>query len=114
MTKQRGRKATPDLIEARNYVLNNLFMAHLDDDKNLSNEVKERLLKAVKLGLGIKEEKVILKPDTFPYLESEIKENKEAYERIETVKRSSKNKTSLSSVEGDEYFNPEDCKEVEY
>lgn len=52
----RGRKADVGTYEARGYVLDGCLDRLLADEKDLSNEGCARLIKAVKFGLGIKEE----------------------------------------------------------
>ena len=53
-TKKRGRKAGIGTLEARKYVIQGLMYERLAADKALSEEALARLIKAVKMGLGIK------------------------------------------------------------
>lgn len=57
MEKKRGRKAGVGTLEAREYVLNNGLDTLLESVNDLSLEAKNRIVKAVKFGLGIKEPK---------------------------------------------------------
>lgn len=54
----KGRKPSKVVAEAREVVNNGQFEAVISD-LQVSQEVKNRIVKAVKLGLGIKEVKVV-------------------------------------------------------
>jgi len=55
--KKRGRKAGVGTTEAKKYVNEGLLDTLLEEVKDLSNEGRIRIIKAVKFGLGIKEVK---------------------------------------------------------
>lgn len=101
----RGRKAEVGTYEARKYVLYGCLDRLFSDEKDLSNEACARIIKAVKFGLGIKEEKINKVVSKVVQEETSVAPIKEK----EVLRKAS------SSIEvGDEYFKPEDCKEVGY
>jgi len=57
MSKQKGRKAEAGTYEAREYVQKGFLDRLLADETNLTDAGAFRIIKAVKFGLGIKEEK---------------------------------------------------------
>jgi hypothetical protein len=103
----RGRKADKGTYEAREFVNSGKFDLLLGGD--MSEDCQQRLIKAVKFGLGIKEEEIV---DVIQL------SNDNAYEeQIEQFAKPIKEKKALktsSNKDGDEYFAPEDCKEVGY
>lgn len=112
----RGRKAEAGTYEARKYVLDGCLDRLFADEKDLSNEVVARIIKAVKFGLGIKEEKII---DSDPNhhktnCECEYCQDGQKENTVPIIEKKTSQKENLDNSEGDEYFKPEDCKEVGY
>jgi len=56
--KQRGRKAEAGTYEARDYVIKGCLDKLFIDKKDVSKEAIARIMKAVKFGLGIKEQTI--------------------------------------------------------
>jgi len=106
----RGRKADKGTYEARDYVLKGCLDRLLADEKNLSNEGCHRLIKAVKFGLGIKEEEKTIDKINNVCQKVIAQIEKEIVTPIKEKKATKKE--SLNNVEGDEYFAPEDCYEA--
>lgn len=92
----RGRKADKGTYEAREKI--NLICDTIDTIKLLSDDAKIRVIKAVKFGLGIKEEEKIV-----------VQEEKEIVTPIKEKKTTKKENPDNS---GDEYFSPEKCYEA--
>ena len=89
----RGRKADLGTYEARDNIV--LICNKISMIKELSSNAHERVIKAVKFGLGIKENVVIKEEkNVVPIKKAEIKNN------------------SVNNVDGDEYFAPDDCYEA--
>jgi hypothetical protein len=100
----RGRKADKGTYEARekiSLICNKILMI-----KDLSNDAQERVIKALKFGLGVKDEEKIIN-----VIE---KSNTEEKEVATSIKEKNTEKDNLSHPEGDVYFKSEDCKEVGY
>jgi len=55
-TKQRGRKAGAGTQEAKDFVVRGKLDRFFADRKDISDEGVARIMKAVKFGLGIKDE----------------------------------------------------------
>jgi hypothetical protein len=104
----RGRKADKGTYEARENIV--LICNKISMINELSNDAQERVIKALKFGLGIKEEEKTINKINNVIQKVMIKEEKKIITPIKE-KKVTKNQ-NLS--EGDEYFKPEDCKEVGY
>jgi hypothetical protein len=90
----RGRKADVGTYEARIWINKGYLENVLSDMSDLSQEGRVRIIKAVKFGLGIKEE---------------VKEEKEIVVPIKEKKITKKENPDNSE---DEYFPPEKCYEA--
>jgi phenylpyruvate tautomerase PptA (4-oxalocrotonate tautomerase family) len=100
----RGRKAEAGTFEAREKF--KVICAGIQSIDGVSNEAKKRIVKALKFGLGIKEEAKEEKQEV-------VDDEKEI--AVTTIKeKKATRKVILNNVDGDEYFAPEDCKEVGY
>lgn len=91
----RGRKAEPGTYEAREKI------AYIEEailSCSISQDARIRAVKAVRFGLGIKEQ---------------AEETKDQEENTSTEKVKEKKTTKeIEQDEGDVYFKPEDCQEV--
>ena len=94
----RGRKADKGTYEAREQII--LICSKISMIKELSEDAQIRVIKALKFGLGIKEEE-----------KSVVQEKKET---VTHIKEKAEKRENISCATGDEYFKPEDCKEAGY
>jgi DNA-directed RNA polymerase beta' subunit len=101
----RGRKADKGTYEARGKII--LICDTIRSCSDLSDDAKNRVIKALYFGLGIQKKDVDL-----PYAEEKVITQEETAVPIKEKKASKK--ITLDNTEGDEYFAPEDCKEVGY
>ena len=100
MTK--GRKALAGTYEARENID---VICNAISGCKLSEDAKNRAIKAVKFGLGIKEESV----------EKEIpaiKEKKTRKKKNQTLEKINEVVSNVINEDGDEYFPPEKCYEA--
>ena len=104
----RGRKADKGTYEAREKIF--LICDKISMIKELSEDAQIRVIKALKFGLGIKEEEKTIDKINNVFQKVMIEEEKEIATPIKEKKITKKENLS----EGDEYFKPEDCKEVGY
>ena len=103
----RGRKADKGTYEAREKII--LICYKISMIKELSNDAQERVIKALKFGLGIKEEEKTIDKINNSVQKVMTQEEKEIVVPIKE-KKATKNQ-NISTPEGDEYFKPEDCYE---
>lgn len=101
---KRGKKAQEGTLEARNKI--NILCDAISACE-LSQSACDRAIKALKFGLGIKEESNNI-------VEEKKKSKKEKKNKKEIENKISNAVNKVMQEEGDEYFSPEDCQPVDY